>query len=126
MRSEENVAAGKGRLAATLRRPGGRRVVVLGALQIVLVWAIAFLLIWENHRTSVADWKRTGENMALSVTAYIGQAIRSADLVQKSVLDWIHEEDVESEAQFREFVGRQQFHEAMRGRTVGIPQIGVI
>lgn len=126
MRSGDNAAADKGRLAATLRRPGGRRVVVLGALRIVLVWAIAFLLIWENHRSSVADWKRTGENTALSVTAYIGQAIRSADLVQKSVLDWIHEEDIESEAQFREFVGRQQFHEAMRGRTVGIPQIGVI
>ena len=126
MRSGDNAAADKGWLAATLRRPGGRRVVVLGALQIVLVWAIAFLLIWENHRDSVADWKRTGENMALSVTAYIGQAIRSADLVQRSVLDWIHEEDIEGEAQFREFVGRQQFHEAMRGRIVGIPQIGVI
>lgn len=126
MRSGDSAAAGNGSLAATLRRPGGRRVVVLAALQIALVWAIAFLLIWENHRTSIADWKRTGENMALSVTAYIGQAIRSADLVQKSVLDWIHEEDIESEAQFREFVARQQFHEAMRGRIVGIPQIGVI
>lgn len=98
----------------------------LAALQIALVWAVACMLIWENYRNSVEDWKRTGETLALSVTAYIGQALRSADLVQKSVLDWIDDEDITSEAQFRELVAQRRFYEAMRGRTTGVPQIGVI
>lgn len=126
MRAGDITAAGRGGLAATLRWPGGRRVVLLATLQVVFVWAVAFLLIQENRRTAVDDWKRTAENTALSVTAYIGQAIRSADLVQKSVLDWIHDEDVENEARFREVVGQRRFYEAMRGRTAGVPQIGVI
>lgn len=126
MRAGDSVAASRGSLAATLGWPGGRRVVVLAALQVVLVWTIAFLLIVENRRTAIDDWKRTAENTALSVTAYIGQAIRSTDLVQQSVLDWIHDEDVESESQFREVVGQRQFHDAMRSRTAGVPQISVI
>ena len=126
MRAGDSTAAGRGGLAATLRWPGGRRVVLLATLQVVFVWAVAFLLLQENRRTAVDDWKRTAENTALSVTAYIGQAIRSADLVQKSVLDWIHDEDVENEARFREVVGQRRFYEAMRGRTAGVPQIGVI
>jgi len=126
MRAGDSAAASRGGLTATLGRPAGRRVVLLAVLQVVLVWGIAFLLIYNNYRNAVDDWKRTAENAALSVTAYIGQAIRSADLVQKSVLDWIHDEDVESEARFREVVGQRQFHEAMRSRTAGVPQIRVI
>lgn len=126
MRAGDGADAGRSGLAATLRWPGGRRVVLLTTLQVVLVWAIAFLLIYENRRHAVDEWKRTAENIALSVTAYIGQAVRSADLVQRSVLDWIHDEAVDSEARFREVVGQRQFHEAMRSRTAGVPQIRVI
>lgn len=126
MRAGDNSAGGRAGLTATLRGPGGRRVVLLATLQVVLVWIIAVLLIYENRRDAIDAWKRTAENTALSVTAYIGQAIRSADLVQHSVLDWIRDEQVESESQFREVVGQRQFHDAMRSRTAGVPQISVI
>lgn len=119
------VAAAHGLLAA-LRRPGGRRVVALAALHVIFVWAIAAVVIWLNHRNAVDDWKRTAESMSLSITAYIGQTLRSADLVQKSVLDWIDDENIESEARFRDIVGERRFYEAMRDRIIGVPQIGVV
>lgn len=125
-REGDGATTGRDSQAGNFRWAGGRRVVLLAVLQVVLVWAIAVLLIFDNRREAVDEWKHTAENTALSVTAYIGQAIRSADLVQKSVLDWIHEEEFESEAWFRWVAGQEQFHQAMRSRIAGVPQINVV
>jgi C4-dicarboxylate-specific signal transduction histidine kinase len=114
------------RIAASFCRPGVRRVVVLAVSQVVFVWLIAAAIVWQSHRDAIEDWKRTAENMALSITAYVGQTFRGADLVQKSVVDWVDDEDIRTEGQFSDLVRERRFFEAMRDRTTGIPQIGIV
>jgi C4-dicarboxylate-specific signal transduction histidine kinase len=126
MRAGGRAAAISRRLADVLRRPGGRRVLAFAALQVLFVWTVAGVIVWQNYRGAVDDWKRNGENLALSITASVGQTLRSADLVQKSVLDWIEDEEIDSEAKLREVVAERRFYEAMRDRTTGVPQIGIV
>ncbi len=126
MRADGRAGAVGERIAASFRRPGARRVVILAVLQVVFVWAIASAIVWQSHRNAINEWKRTAENMALSITAYVGQTLRGADLVQKSVLDWVDEEDIRNEAQLIDLVRDWRFYEAMRDRITGIPQIGIV
>lgn len=106
-------------------RAGRRRVIVLSALHVLLVWAVAAVVIWQNHRNAVDDWKRTAENLSLAITAYVGQALRAADLIQKSVLDWIDEGGVQTPQGFAAVMHERRYFDAMRDRMVGLPQVGV-
>lgn len=114
-----------GQVEAATRRDGRDRTIVLAILHVLLVWAVAAVVIWQNHRNAVEDWKRTTENTSLTVAAYLKQAFGAADLVLKSIQDWIADENITSETQFRVVMQERRFFEEMRERMVGLPQIGV-
>ncbi len=114
-----------GAAEAVPRGVGRKRAIVLAGLQILLIWLVASVVVWQNHRNAVGDWKRTAENTSLTVAAYIAQTLGAADLVLKSIQDWIGEEDIVSEAQFRSVMQERRFFDAMRDRVVGLPQVGV-
>jgi signal transduction histidine kinase len=114
-----------GQAEAATRRGGRDRTIVLAVLHVLLVWAVAAVVIWQNHRNAVDDWKRTSENTSLTVAAYLKQTLGAADLVLKSIQDWISEENITSESQFRTVMQERRFIEEMRERMVGLPQIGI-
>lgn len=115
-----------GRLSWLLSgEPGVRRTVALSLVHIALVWGMAILVMEQNHERSVANWKSSVQNLALTVAAHAAQTQGAADLVVKSMADWITEERVETEEQFRKVMGERRFFDAMRDRIVGQPQIGV-
>jgi signal transduction histidine kinase len=114
-----------GQVEAATRRGGRDRTIVLAVLHVLLVWTVAAVVIWQNHRNAVDDWKRTSENTSLTVAAYLKQTLGAADLVLKSIQDWISEENITSESQFRTVMQERRFIEEMRERMVGLPQIGV-
>jgi signal transduction histidine kinase len=114
-----------GQVEAATRRGGRDRTIVLAVLHVLLVWAVAAVVIWQNHRNAVDDWKRTSENTSLTVAAYLKQTLGAADLVLKSIQDWIAEENITSEPQFRAVMQERRFVEEMRERMVGLPQIGI-
>lgn len=107
------------------RQGGRRRTIWLAGLQVLLIWTVAAVIIWQNYRNAVGDWERTAENTSLTVAAYIKQTLGAADLVLKSIQDWISEEYITSEAQFRNVMQERRFYDAMRDRVVGLPQIAV-
>lgn len=114
-----------GAAEAVPRGVGRKRAIVLAGLQILLIWLVASVVVWQNHRNAVGDWKRTAENTSLTVAAYIAQTLGAADLVLKSIQDWIGDEDIASEAQFRSVMQERRFFDAMRDRVVGLPQVGI-
>ena len=115
-----------GRLSRLLAgEPGVRRTVALCLLHIVLVWGMAILVMQQNRERSVESWKSSAQNLALTVAAHAAQTQGAADLVVKSMVDWIADERIETEEQFRTVMGQRRFFEAMRDRIVGQPQIGV-
>ena len=107
-------------------RTGRRRTFLLAGLYIFLVWVIAGLVIWQNQRNAIDDWKRNAVNSSLTVAAYLKQAFGAADLVAKSIQDWIGDEEISSETEFRKVMQERRFFDAMRDRVVGQPQIGLV
>lgn len=104
---------------------GTRRTLLACVLHILLVWTMVFLIIEDNYERAVKSWKTSAENIALAVAAHAAQTQGAADLVVKSMVDWIAEERIETEQQFRQVMGEKRFFEAMRDRILGQPQIGM-
>ncbi len=102
-----------------------RRTIAAAGLQTLLLWTATAIVIWYSHRDAVEDGKRTAENTSLTVAAYMKQTLDGADLVVKSIQDWIGDEDIASEPRFREAMKERRFFEAMRDRVVGQPQIAI-
>jgi len=103
----------------------GRGILVIAALNIVLLWSVTGGVIWQSYRDAVDDWKRTAANFSLTTAAYAQQTLVATDLMLRSMLDWVADEDIVSESQFTEVIKELRFHEAIRDRLVGLPQVGV-
>ncbi|MBI2736740.1 MAG: hypothetical protein HYX38_09380 [Rhodospirillales bacterium] len=103
----------------------GRGILVVAALNIVLLWGVTGAVLWQIYRDEVDDWKRTAANFSLTTAAHAQQTLVATDLVLRSMLDWVADEDIRSETEFVEAVKRRRFHEAMRDRLAGLPQVSV-
>lgn len=103
----------------------GRGILVIAALNIVLLWSVAGGMVWQSYRDAADDWKRTAANFSLTTAAYVQQTLVATDLMLRSMLDWIADENILSEAQFAEVMKQRQFHETMRDRLAGLPQVSV-
>lgn len=120
-------APARNRVLDVLSRPvSKRRMLAICAAQVSLVWSLALLVMEQNYELSVESWKTSAENISLTVAAHAGQTLSAADLVAKSMADWVSDEGIETPQQFRRIMGERRFFEAMRDRIVGQPQIGVV
>lgn len=114
------------RVLDALSRPVGKWIMVaICAAQVALVWCLALLIMEQNYELSVAGWKTSAENISLTVAAHAAQTQGAADLVAKSMADWIDDNRIETPEQFRRIMGEKHYFDAMRDRIVGQPQIGV-
>ncbi len=104
---------------------GGRGILVIAALNIVLLWSVTGGVIWQSYRDAADDWKRTAANFTLTTAAYAQQTLVATDLMLRSMLDWIADEDIRSETQFADVMKQRRFHEAIRDRLSGLPQVSV-
>jgi C4-dicarboxylate-specific signal transduction histidine kinase len=104
---------------------GGRGILVIAALNIVLLWSVTGGVIWQSYRDAADDWKRTAANFTLTTAAYAQQTLVATDLMLRSMLDWIADEDLRSETQFADVMKQRRFHEAIRDRLSGLPQVSV-
>ncbi|MFN4016108.1 MAG: ATP-binding protein [Reyranella sp.] len=119
-------ARARNRLLDVLIRPvSKRRMLAICAAQVALVWGLALLVMEQNYELSVEGWKTSAENISLTVAAHAAQTQGAADLVAKSITDWVDENRIETPEEFRSIMGEKRYHEAMRDRIVGQPQIGV-
>jgi signal transduction histidine kinase len=105
---------------------GARGTLAIAALNIGLVWCVAGAVTWQGYRDAIADGKRTAANFSLATAGFAQQALLASDLVLKSVLDWVADENIQSEARFSEVMHQRRFHDAMRDRIVGVPQVNVV
>lgn len=104
---------------------GGRGILVIAALNIVLLWGVTGAVLWQIHRDEVTDWKRVAVNLSLTTTAYVQQTLVATDLMLRSMLDWVAEADIQSDAEFADPMKQPRFREAMRDRLAGLPQASI-
>jgi signal transduction histidine kinase len=102
-----------------------RPAIVIAALNLLLIWGTAVGLVWIRYHEEIESWKRIAFATSVNTAAYVNQALTTADLVLKSMQDWIGEEQFTSESQFRQVMSERRFHDALRDRIGGAPQISV-
>lgn len=108
------------------RRSGAaRRTLLLGLLNVAMVWIVAGSIIWQGHRDAIEDAKAAANNLSLTTAGYTQHAVGSADLLLRSILDWLNDEHVETEGQFRVVIREKRFHDAIRDRIGGLPQVSI-
>jgi C4-dicarboxylate-specific signal transduction histidine kinase len=105
--------------------PGGQRTIALAFLRVIVIWLAAVGLIWASYRDDIEDWKKTAQNTSLATTAYTRQSLAAAELVLKSMADWISDEGIDSDEQLRHVMSERRFSDALRDRIVAAPQISV-
>ncbi len=103
----------------------GRGILVIAILNIVLLWGVTVAVLWQIFRDEVDGWKRMAANFSLTTAAYTQQALVATDLMLRSMMDWIDDEGIQSETQFAAAVEQRRFHEAIRDRLSGLPQVSV-
>lgn len=108
----------RSRVLGVLSRPvSKRRMVTICAVHILLVWSLALLVVGQNYDLSVSGWKTSAENISLTVAAHAAQTAGAADLVARSMADWVNDERIQTPEQFRRIMGQRRFYEAMRDRA---------
>lgn len=111
--------------ASDALRVDRRRSLLLAGLVLLIVWGVAGLLIWQSRQAAIEEWKRAAVRTSHMASAYVGQAFGAADLVLKSMLDWLRDEQVGTQAEFQVAVSGRRFFDAMRDRVAGLRQIGM-
>lgn len=102
--------------------PRARPVLIVAGLNLLLIWATTIGLAWRGYRDDVGEWKAIADNSSVVTAAYVQQALSAADLVLKSIQDWVADENIETDSQMRQIMGERRFYDAMRARIVGLPQ----
>lgn len=102
-----------------------RRSLLLAGFVLLIVWTVAGLLIWQSRQAAIEEWKRAAARTSHIASAYVGQAFGAADLVLKSMLDWLRDEQISTEAEFQSAVSGRRFYDAVRDRIAGLRQIGM-
>ena len=127
---EQEMPASVGPAAPSAAASGQLRVdrrqsIVLASLVLLVIWTVAGLLIWQSRQAAIEEWKRAAGRTSHIASAYVGQALGAADLVLKSMLDWLRDEQVGTEAQFEAAVSSRRFYDEMRERIAGLRQVGM-
>ena len=102
-----------------------RHVVVGFTAALLLIWSAAVGQIWNDYRNTLDSWARYSRGMALSTAQFTDQSLTVNQLVLASMLDWIAEEGVTSEADYHRVAGSQGFFERLRERTRYLRQVDV-
>lgn len=104
---------------------GSTRMLAIGLLNVALVWCVAGTAIWQSYRETVADAQHQARILSLTTASYTQQALAAADLLLRSMIDWIADEEIRTEEQFVKAAGDRRFHDSIRERIVGLPQVSV-
>lgn len=102
-----------------------RRTLLLGLLNVAMVWIVAGTIVWQGHRDAIDDGKQIANNLSLTTAGYTQHAVGSADLLLRSILDWLEDENIQGQAQFEVVLREKRFHDAIRERIGGLPQVSV-
>src|SRR5215472_2141780 len=109
------LAAARGWLRArTIVRAAARRPIGVATLNVVLIWLLALLVLWQDYRQSVDHWKDFAATFSLALAAHVQDTQAAAQLVIKNLSERVREENIRSEDQFRQSMGTWRVFNDMR------------
>lgn len=102
-----------------------RRIFTIAAALMLMVWVTAAGAIMHGHSLAVRAATETSQSLALIATAFTSKSIAATELILRSMLDWIADENVETVDQFEKTFGERRYFDKLRERIVNVDQIDV-
>jgi len=96
---------------------------VLAAL--FAIWALGGTFLWQQHRASIRFAEQNTQHLAFVMAEIAEQSLTINQLVIDSMLDWIAEEDVSTEAKYRQVAASPEFFDRLTSRTQNLSSIDV-
>jgi len=102
-----------------------RRIFAITTVLMLVVWLTAAGAIMHGHSIAVRVATETSQTLALIATTFTSKSIAATDLILKSMLDWIADENIETVDQFEMTFGERRYFDKLRERIVNVDQIDV-
>lgn len=95
------------------------------AVAIAAIWSFTAAFLWQQYLSSIGNAERSTGHLSLVMAELADQSLTVNRLVIDSMLDWIAEEEVETEEQYRKVASSRNFYDRLIGRTAKLPTIDV-
>lgn len=83
----------------------------------------AEVLLSHLHERTIRDAERELSNLSLVLATYTENTFRSVELLQTSLVEKIHEMDLQNVGQFNEAISSREIYEDLRDRALTLPQV---
>lgn len=119
--------SGRNALPARVLLPReGNWVRFIGAMVALVVVAAAIFLALRISERVTTDRLREMENLSLTLSEQTDRALKSVELVQRSVIEDIAEMKISTDVQLGEAMGTMAVHRNLRDRIEGLPYVDAI
>lgn len=95
------------------------------SIAIIAIWSIISAFLWQQYKSSMEDAERSTRHLSFVTAELAGQSLTVNQLVVESMLDWIAEDGVVNEEQYRATVSSRGFFDRLIGRIEKLPTIDV-
>lgn len=92
---------------------------------ILIIWSLTGAFLWQQYKSSLGNAELSTRHLSFVMAELAEQSLTVNRLVIDSMLDWVAEEGVRSEAEYRSTVASQVFFDRLIGRTAKLPTIDV-
>lgn len=113
------------RMVRALGSVSAFQVVTRVAVAIFALWSLTGVFLCQQYMSSIGNAERATRHLAFVMAELAEQSLTVNQLVIESMLDWVAEEGVGTEAQYREVASSRGFYERLIGRTAKLPTIDV-
>lgn len=119
------LAAASGLIGLNWSSKASLRIFAITTVLMLVVWLTAAGAIMHGHSIAVREATETSQTLALIATTFTSKSIAATDLILKSMLDWIADENIETVDQFEMTFGERRYFDKLRERIVNVDQIDV-
>lgn len=101
------------------------QVAVRVAVAVLAIWSLTGAFLWQHYKSSMETAERSTRHLSSVIAELAEQSLTVNQLVVESMLDWIAEEGVTTEDEYRSIASSRIFFDRLIGRTAKLPTIDV-
>jgi len=95
------------------------------AAAILAIWSLTGAFLWQQYNSSMESATLSTRHLSFVMAELAEQSLTVNQLVIESMLDWIEQEGVGTEEQYRATVSSQNFFDRLIHRTAKLPTVDV-
>ena len=94
-------------------------------IALLAIWSLVGAFLWQQYKASTANAELSTGHLSFVIAELSEQSLTVNQLVIDSMLDWIAEEGVGTEEEYRRIASGRMFYDRLLGRTAMLPTIDV-